>query len=164
MSILLVGLDREVALATTRRLVDQGDQVRVLANEGGADYETAGAHVARGDPTDDDLVERAAQGVRTLVVGALPPATLGSVLEGVRRAGVGRVVHCVQVGDDLPELSAASTIVLRVPRRRRVGRGLEPVRVAEAIDAADDLAGDPSLVADLSTTAGWAALRLKPPG
>lgn len=160
MSVLLVGLDPALARALISRLLSQGDQVRavVAPGEDAAPYE--GAHVAAGDPRDDDLVERAAQGARTIVLGAAVPRE--AALAGAARAGVERAVL---VGRGEEELPAAMSWVTLVTPRSRLGRRRGPgaAALAEAVDAADDLAGDPRLVADLGTPEGWRALRLEPP-
>ncbi len=166
MSVLLAGLDPVCGEAVARRLVAQGDQVRVIVSPAGDvyAYDAVGAHVARGDAGDDDLVERAAQGCRTMVLGELPAQSFASAIEGARRARVGRVVVCASTSPEgLP--ADLSWVVLLVPRRKLLGRRRPPgpAALAEAVDAADDLAGEPRLVADLSRRAGWEALRLAAP-
>lgn len=152
MSVLLTGLDAELAAAVTRRLTAQGDQVRVVAAAGVA---YTGAHVAAGEPGDDDLVERAAQGARTIVAGIEGRA---GALAGAARAGVDRAVL---IGGDADEVPSPMSWVLLVTKKR-LRRGPSPDRIAEAVDAADDMAGEPRLVADLTTDDGWRALRLDP--
>ena len=152
MSVLLAGLEPELVAAVTRRLAAEGDQVRVVAPAG----ETyPGAHVATGEPGDDDLVERAAQGARTIVAGADGRA---AALAGAARAGVDRAVLIDGDADEVPE--SMSWVLLVTKRRFR--RGVGTADVAEAVDAADDMAGEPRLVADLTTDEGWRALRLDP--
>ncbi|MDQ3982060.1 MAG: SDR family oxidoreductase [Actinomycetota bacterium] len=162
MSVLLVGLDPQVAAAVTRRLIAQGDQVRVIASPAGPAPE--GAYVATGDAGDDDLVERAAQGCRTIVIGTVSGAVRAAALTGAGRAGVGRAVLLGDLGADAP--ASMSWVALVTPGRGLLGRrrALDPDALAEAVDAADDLAGEPRLVADLATEEGWRALRLEPPG
>lgn len=152
MSVLLAGLDPELVAAVTRRLVAQGDQVRVVARSAAR---PPGAHVAIGDPGDDDLVERAAQGARTIVAGVEGRA---GALAGAARAGVDRAVL---LGGDPDGVPGSMSWVLLVTKRR-LRRSPAPEDVAEAVDAADDLAGEPRLVADLTTDEGWRALRLEP--
>lgn len=152
MSVLLTGLEPELVEAITRRLAAAGDQVRVVA-AAGQTYE--GAHVAAGDPGDDDLVERAAQGARTIVAG---PEGRAGALEGAARAGVDRAVL---LGGDAGDVPASMSWVLLVTKRR-LRRGVGVDDVAEAVDAADDMAGEPRLTADLTTEEGWKALRLDP--
>ena len=82
--------------------------------------------------------------MRTIVLGDAhgeDPATfLATALEGARWAA--QTIRMVVVG---------------VPGRRGT---IDPARVAEAIDAADDLAGNPRLELDLGTPDAWRALRL----
>lgn len=158
MSVLLAGLDPEVGAAVAARLLAAGDQVRTIAR-GEA---PAGVHVAAGDLSDEDLVERACQGVRTIVLGEAAGADAPTALAAAARAGVDRAV-LVEVAVEVPE--TMSWVALVVPRPRLLGRrkGVAAAAVAEAVDAADDLAGEPRLVADLGTDEGWRALRLEPP-
>lgn len=160
MSVLLAGLDPGVGAALTRRLLAQDDQVRVVLGPGEEATPYAGAHVAAGDTGDDDLVERAAQGARTIVLGEV--GDRAPALEGAARAGVERAVLMGGRGEDVP--GSMSWVVLVVPRSLLRRRSLPPDALAEAIDAADDLAGEPRLVVDLGTDEGWAALRLERPG
>jgi hypothetical protein len=161
-SVLLAGLGPELAAAVTRRLLGQGDQVRVIARPG--QQGPPGAHVATGDLSDEDLVERACQGVRTVVVGEAAAEDRASALAAAARAGVDRAVFVGAAPDcDVP--SGMTWVALVLPRARLLGRRKAPGAdaVAEAVDAADDLAGEPRLVADLGTDEGWRALRLDPP-
>jgi hypothetical protein len=160
-SVLLAGLDPALVVAVTRRLLAQGDQVRVVAQRGAPAYE--GAHVATGDAGDDDLVERAAQGSRTIVIGAVPNEVRAAALAGADRARVERAVLLEGGGADVP--ASMSWVVLVTSGRRLLvrRRAPAPAALAEAIDAADDLAGEPRLVVDLTTEEGWRALRLEPP-
>lgn len=161
MSVLLVGVEPDLARAVIARLLAQGDQVRAVVAPGQDPAPFEGAHLATGDPADDDLVERAAQGARTIVLGATAPAE--AALDGAARARVERAVFVGRApGDDLPEGMSWVALVTPRPRLGR-RRGPSPEALAEAVDAADDLAGEPRLVADLSTPEGWAALRLDPP-
>jgi len=172
-SILIVGLGDEVLNPLVRRLIAQGDEVRVMAGEQ-VDPDAArqlGAFIASGPNEDDpDLYERAAQNVRTVVVGPLArePAMFTAIVEGTGLAQVGRIVY---VHHAPPETFVAmiaearfERIVLRPPRPRSFGRRrLDPVAIAEAIDAADDLAGPAELDLDLAQDAAWRALKLDPP-
>ncbi|MDQ3953665.1 MAG: SDR family oxidoreductase [Actinomycetota bacterium] len=159
MSVLLAGLDAADAAALVRRLLEQGDQVRAIVAPGADPAPYEGAHVAAGDPGDDDLVERAAQGARTIVLGDFGAAVRTAALEGAARAGVERAVLLGEA-PDVP--LGMSWVALVTPRSRWRRRGPGPEDLAEAIDAADDLAGEPRLVADLGTEEGWRALRLEP--
>lgn len=162
MSVLLVGLAPEVTAALIDRLVGQDDEVRVVEpDERNAEqWRAAGAFVALGSP-DEDLVERAAQGVRTVIVGDDVTGDK-EVLHGAARARVERIVVFGHKID--PDTLEPDFVVLRPPRRRLLkGPELSPSDAARAIDAAEDLAGEPQLVLDLGTAAGWRALDLGPP-
>ena len=158
MSVLLVGVEPALARALIPRLLEEGDQVRavVAADEDAAAF--AGAHVATGDAGDDDLVERAAQGARTIVLGG-GAAVRAAALEGAARAGVDRAVL---IDGDAESVPGSMSWVLLVTRRR-IRRGPPIEAVAEAVDAADDMAGEPRLTADLTRSEGWAALGLTGP-
>ena len=170
MSVLLVGLPDDVADATIRRLVSQSDEVRVLTPDAwrGDPFRAAGAYVALGDPADDDLVERAAQNVRTLVLGdeGITPEALDALVTGASRAGVGRWIYCSDVPaqrivDRLRE-AGKDYVVLATGRRGLLKRSsVTPVRIGEAIDAADDLAGDVRLELDLNDPVAWKELRME---
>jgi hypothetical protein len=62
------------------------------------------------------------------------------------------------------DASAFDYVVLRAPRRSRWRRTptLTPADLADAVNAADDLAGDPRLDIDLASAEGWRALGLDP--
>ncbi|MDQ3916621.1 MAG: hypothetical protein M3323_15030 [Actinomycetota bacterium] len=161
MSVLLAGLDPGLVAALTRRLVAEGDQVRMIGPRGAGETPPE-AHVAAGELADEDLVERACQGVRTIVLGDGARSEAPAALAAAARVGVDRAVL---VGLPIPDLPASMSWIALVLPRRRLGLGtrLSPAAVAEAVDAADDLAGQPRLVADLGTDEGWRALRLEPP-
>ncbi len=169
MSVLIIGLEEELARTLTGRLVAQGDEVRVIATEGddAEALRSLGAHIARGPFLDADLVERAAQSVRTIVVGAVEAGMTNEILEGARAARVDRIVLCTpgpaaeQVG--LLRASPGEYVVLTYPRTRwpRRSRVVAPESVATAVDAADDLAGEPRLELDLNEASSWDALGLE---
>ena len=137
-----------------------------------------GAHVARGEAQDVDFIERAAQNVRTIVVlqeaGAELSELVAAAAHGGRLASAEmRLVVCL--GNEEPTVqeivqrSGLDYVLLRIGTSAArfmpfVGRkrGRVPALV-EAIDAADDLAGNPRLDLDLTTTEGWRALGLDPP-
>jgi hypothetical protein len=173
-SILLVGIRGEMGDALVSRLIAQDDEVRVIEGDEGsaARWRSLGAHVAAGHGDDADLIERAAQGVRTVVLLDDGVEIVRSVLEGASAARVGRLVLCcTRPGEDTLAVIARAGIdymVLRVPdaRRRPWGRrtpAIRPDLVAEAIDAADDLAGERKLDLDLGEAAAWQALGLRSP-
>ena len=171
MSLLIVEPTAGPGLEIARYLIEEGDEVRVVVTDH-ADrtaFEEIGAYVAVGDPGDDDLIERACQNVRTVILHDPPLKRLVPVLpdivRGARRAGVDRMILAaerpLQVADVFDK-DAMSYVVMTTR-----GRGLRtrrvPVRdLAEAISAADDLAGEPHLAVDLSTSEGWQDLRLSP--
>lgn len=170
MSVLLVGLDAGLARTLTRRLISQDDEVRVIATPGDeADaLRNLGAHVARGQRLDADLVERAAQNVRSIVIGDVEPETLFEILEGARLARVERVIVCSdnpqRSSVDLLRETSIQYVVLnyRKPGRFRRRSSHADGYVALAIDTADDLAGEPRLELDLSSPSAAEALGLDP--
>jgi hypothetical protein len=170
-SILLIRAGGRIGETLARRLRAEGDEVRVVE----AEQETAeawrrlGVKVAPGRDDDADLIERAAQDVRTAVVFDGESGRAGDVIEdvvvGIVAAGVERVILCAPRTDqklvDAVRTSGLDYVVLIVGgglfSRKRV-----PIEtVAEAIDAADDLAGSPHLELDLTRKESWAALGLK---
>lgn len=175
MSVLLTGLDDELTEIVAARLMAQEDEVRiVLGDEQGRDHwRSLGIHVAVGDLTDDDFVWRACMNVRTVVAGEGAPAgtpevrrTLAASLD---KTDVDRVVV---VGAGEPDelvagvrAAGVSHVVLRVRKRGILGlRGaVDADDLAVAIDAADDLAGEPRLYLDLWEPEAWRQLRLDPP-
>jgi TrkA-N domain len=170
MSVLLLAPSRAIGEAVIKTLRGQGDEVRVVE----ADPELAegwrglGAYVASGSPDDADLVERAAQSCRTLVffdVADKDVAVIESTLAAIAPTTVDRVVltstepasRCVE----LLRSQHLDYVFLRAPRKTLLRRfAPTPAAVAEAIDAADDLAGSPRLELDLSDPAGARALGL----
>ena len=148
----------EVEPAVARRLLQQGDEVRVVVVDAAEKpaWVAMGTHVAIGDPTDDDLIERAGQSARTLVLfdaHASDPATVTAATKAAAAADIERLILCA------PDLSAevlalvegsqASYVALTYGRRLSF-RGRAPVDVtAEAVDAADDMSGHPRLSVDL---------------
>ena len=170
MSVLLAGLPEQVEESLVTRLVAQEDEVRILgpASARSDRIRELGAHLALGNPADDDLVERAAQHVRTIVFG--PPASVegwAGLLKGGLRAGVGRWVHVAATPD--PEVvtslrsSEVDYAVLKTGSKGLLRtKSPAPADIAEAIDAADDLAGEVRLEVDLRDADGWRALRLEP--
>jgi hypothetical protein len=169
---LLVGLPEELATATIYRLIAQGDEVRYLAANAraGEFARKLGAFVAVGSPSDFDLTERATQNVRTVVFGeaASGAEEVEGLLFGGKNAGVGRWIYVAPVVD--PAITGAlrdsgKEFVTFATGRKTLLRGRAPSveKVAEAIDAADDLAGEPKLELDLRDTESWVALKLEGP-
>ena len=175
MSVLLIGLGETLTEAVATRLLEQGDEVRIVLPDVAERerWRASGLHVAVGDISDEDFAWRACMNVRTVVAGDQPPVhrevreILGEVL---KKAGVGRVV-VVGAGepDELvgalqadPELEH---VILRFRRKSLLGSrdAVSPEDLAVAVDAADDLAGTPRLDLDLTRTEAWAELRLEPP-
>jgi hypothetical protein len=145
-SILIVRPPVELGDVLIPRLIDQDDQVRVIETSAQeADHWRAlGAHIASAPDIDDDLIDRAAQNVRTIVL--FDPDVLEVTLEGAVTARVSRVILCCPTVSRQSmtslEKSGLEYVVVETGRWRK-----PPVRViAEAIDAADDLAGHPKLV------------------
>lgn len=168
MSILLVDPDETWGPAIARLLLQEGDEVRVLTPNP-ARWEGKGMYVAPGDPLDPDLVERACTNVRTVVLTStgrkVPLSLVDGVLSAAATAGTDRVVVCTPTTD--PELMRAleagglSYVVLVTGRRGFLSKvTVDPVSVAHAVSAADDLAGQPELTVDLTTEAGRKELRL----
>jgi uncharacterized protein YbjT (DUF2867 family) len=159
-SLLLIGIEGDAGEAIVRRLISQGDEVRVVEDDPDASkrWKSLGAYVARPDYDMTDLVERAAQNVRTIVIGedaGKERDQVQSILEGAGLAGVERLVMysgspVAAVVDAIRE-SRLQYLVLST-------RGVSAEDLAEAIDAADDIAGRPRLELDLTETASWVAL------
>ncbi len=171
MSVLIVTGGDPLAEIVARRLVDQGDEVRVLEEDPSTRdrWRAVGVHVAVGDPADEDLVERAAQNVRTVVLlgAALTTTVVEAVIEGAGRAGADRLIACGAVVEEplrrLIRSSRLDHVILATGRAGLLRRSAAPALVAEAIDAADDLAGAPRLELDLTQRAAVRALGLAGP-
>lgn len=166
MSVLLVRPPKQIGSAVIDLLTSQGDVVRVIAADApsAAQWKELGAYVARGSEADADLVERAAQDVRTIVVFEDAQASIEAVLEGAELAGVGRVVVCIP---EPPEhllarvrASRMEYVVLKLGTRRLRGRQRRLTATAEAIDAADDLEGHPRIEVDLNDAVSRRSLGL----
>jgi uncharacterized protein YbjT (DUF2867 family) len=180
-SVLLVGVRGELGGAVAARLIAEGDEVRVVEDRPAAaeEWVRLGAHVAHGSGADPDLIERAAQGVRTVVVGedesVAATEVVDAVLEGARigsRSDIRLVVLTTASSGEGPAAAVVSSgldhVIVRIPTRTRFFRTTRTALAAEAlaavIDAADDLAGNPREELDLSNEAAWNRLRLEPPG
>ena len=169
MSILLIGDPGSVGEVLVRRLIAQGDEVRAIATDPRAgDLAGFGVHIARGPDLDADLVERAAQNVRTIVSFDPGDDVMEPIVEGARAARVERVVVCAKAipsttGERL-RASDLDYVLLQAPRRTGFRKTFSDEAIAEAIDAADDIAGPVRAELDLSEGEAWARLKLDPPG
>ena len=175
MSVLLVGLPARVARRLVDHLVAQGDEVRIVEQDQRAaeEWKARGAHPARGAATDADLIERAAQGVRTVIVGdargaggpaVVNAAVAGAKLAAARGEGVRLVLLAAHPPRDAVEAvrasgmdyvvlwTTASSQLWPPSARRRLDD------VVAALDAADDLSGNPRLELDLRDTGSWRVL------
>jgi uncharacterized protein YbjT (DUF2867 family) len=160
--VLVVGVGDELGRALVARLVVEGDEVRVIEDRPDAvdGWKRLGAHVAPGSPDDPDLVERAAQDARTIVVGDGDEAIVSAAIEGARLAGGGgiRIVVVATMGPtEHVRASGGELIVLRT------SASIAATDVAAAVDAADDVEEVPSDELDLTGPTAWRALRLDPP-
>ena len=168
MSILLIGDPGSLGEVLVRRLISQDDEVRAIATEAsGDDLAGFGVHIARGEDLDADLVERAAQNVRTIISFEPSAEVIDQVVEGARAARVERIVLCAAtipepVRDRLRS-SDLDYVVLESPRKGLFRKGVADDALAEAIDAADDMSGRLRLELDLNESASWALLNLVPP-
>lgn len=171
---MLVGLPPDVVRGVVDELVAQGDEVRVIEQDArrAAEWKARGAHPAQGAASDPDLIERAAQGVRTVVIGAAGRAVVEAAVTASRLAGArSQGVRLILVGPDprpdaveAVRTSGMDYVVLRTgtQSRRRPRRARVPARsVVSALDAADDLAGNPRLELDLRDPEARRALGLE---
>lgn len=161
MPVLLVAPPAGLGDAVVRRLIDHGDDVRVVEPERAeaGRWRALGAHVAAGPP-DADLIERAAHQARTIVL--FDPALVPVAAAAAGSAGVDRLVVVTRTlkGATRAALEGAGLDFVALV----AGGPLRPVaagEVAAAIDAADDIAGAPRLVVDLRARAGWAQLGIE---
>ncbi len=170
MSILLIRASGPIGGTLARRLTAEGDEVRVVApaEEPADAWQELGVKVAPGRDDDADLIERAAQGVRTVVVidgeSGRAREVIDEVVEGVRAAGVERLILCTRGPDeallDAVRSSGLDYVVLQIGAGLLSRKRISIEDVAEAIDAADDLAGSPRLELDLTKSESRAALGL----
>jgi len=176
MSILLINPPEEIGTALVTRLLDQDDDVRVVADDLNAAqrWKGLGAHVARGEAQDPDLIERAAQNVRTIVVLEEPSTEVAAAVAGggqLASPDMRLVLWLKQPRPPAEEIvreSGLDYVFLRgTPAAGRMvssSRKRAAVEaLVEAIDAADDLSGNPRLDLDLATRTAWSDLGLEPP-
>jgi hypothetical protein len=159
-SVLLVTPPASIGSAVIERLLAQGDEVRVVGDGiGSQEWRRLGAHVATGDP-DADLIERAGQGARTVVVFDEP---YPEVIEAARAARIERLVSVTQrlTPQAKSELDASGLSYVLLLWRKRTLRQISSKDIAEAVDAADDLAGDVKLELDLTDPNAWGALGIE---
>jgi hypothetical protein len=176
MSVLLVRANGRLGELLVERLLAQGDEVRVIEPNAAIvpEWRALGALVARGDDTDADLIERAAQNVRTAVVldgaAGAEHEFIEALIEGLRAAQVERIVMVAhRLDDEVSDSVAASGldhVLMHLPKPKGLlvrKEKVSPERLAEAIDAADDLAGNPKMRLDLADPSSWTALGLDAP-
>jgi hypothetical protein len=171
-SILVVEPDETNGPAIVELLVAEGDEVGVIVADAAAGdrWKSLGAHVAVGEAEDPDLIERAAQHARSIVLFDAAAAVVGAVIEGARMASVSpaRIVYCSTAPGEIEPIlrtSGLEYVILSIPieragLRRRPRQALNARLVAKAVSAADDLAGNVRLIVDLQTAQGVAALGL----
>ena len=174
MSVLLIGLDEDSGPALIRRLLDEGDIVGVVEEDRSRAelWRKGGAHVATGSSSDPDLIERAAQHARSIVVFVHEPTVAETRVAAVLEAGrlapeTPRIIVVGTPPDQVAEMlrgSAFDYVVLQMGRGRRrflrKGPRVAAEDLAAAVSAADDLAGTPRLDVDLTSAAAWTELGL----
>jgi hypothetical protein len=168
LSVLLIGVAGDLPATVADRLIAQGDEVRTIATDPKLeDLASHGVRIARGPYLDADLVERSAQNVRTIVLFDADDEVMDAVIEGANAARVERVVLCSgAIPDPVRERLRASGleyVVLQVPRKGRFRKGVPDEALAEAVDAADDMAGKLRLELDLNESDAWQTLKLEVP-
>jgi uncharacterized protein YbjT (DUF2867 family) len=167
MTVVVLGASGEVGVAVVNRLLEAGDEVGVIepSPQRAEVWRRAGAHVARGSTRDADLIERASQNARTIVVLDADQEVLAAALEGARLAGVDRIVATAVSGtpEQMALLRSSGLDYVMLKTGRRLLGAFTPADVGRAVDAADDLPGRPRLNLSLKTTEAWRKLRLEPP-
>jgi nucleoside-diphosphate-sugar epimerase len=172
MSVLLIGISGSSGKAIVTRLIAQGDEVRVVEDDSAAaeQWRSLGAHVARRIDDMPDLIERAAQNVRTVVIGEAVAHDADEVRAIVDGAAAARVERIVLYGSGASHDALEAVrefpfqhVVLSTGRRRLLGSRLGDESLAAAVDAADDIAGEPRLELDLGDPESWPELGLTPP-
>lgn len=168
MSVLLIGPGGTLGDLVAERMISQGDEVRAIATDPTLEeLASRGVRIARGRELDADLVERAAQNVRTIVLFDITRSVVEDVVEGARAARVDRLVLCsVTVPEPVREVlrgCGLEYVILQRPRKGRFRKGVPDEALAEAVDAADDMAGSLRLELDLNEADAWTALKLEVP-
>lgn len=164
MSVLLIAPPEQLAGPIIERLIAQGDEVRVVVEDGEAEeWRRLGAHVALGPP-DVDLLDRAGQSSRTITLFDPPDELTTQAIEAAKAARIERVVAVLsRPNPHVTALLAGSglTYVVLIAGRKGLRRASSATEIAEAVDAADDLAGDVKLELDLAEAGGWHALGIE---
>ena len=168
MSVLLVGAAGDLPATVAEHLISQGDEVRTIATEPELEsLASLGVRIARGPYLDADLVERSAQNVRTIVLFGADDDVLEAVIEGAEAARVERIVLCSgSIAEPVRERLRScglEYVVLQVPRKGRFRKTVPDEALAEAVDAADDMAGPLRLELDLNENDAWQTLKLEVP-
>lgn len=158
MSVVLIGPSGSLGRAVFERMRGQGDDIRVVEGDPVAaeEWKRGGAFVAQAREWDADLIERASYEARTIVVFPRDddPKFFDELVIGAGAAAVDRIILLTQraaVPEQLEEIRT-DHVVIAMGKRSRLRRStlVDDDRVAEAIDAADDLAGHPRLLVDLT--------------
>lgn len=159
MSVVLIGPSGSLGRAVLSRLMDQGDDIRVIEDDPAAaqDWKAMGAHVALAREWDADLIERACFGARTMVIFERKnndDELLSEALRAREPTGVDRLILVRPKPTTPAALARADTdhVVLGtggggiLKRKSSASDDL----VADAVNAADDIEGHPRLVVDLT--------------
>jgi hypothetical protein len=153
------------------RLAGQGDEIRVIDDDPAAAdaWKRRGGFAALASEWDADLIERAAYGARTIVVFPATGRDTGRLLEAVvEAAGPAQLDRIILIGNDdgarhVLESNDIDHVVLAPGKASLLRRSprIEDARIAEAVDAADDLPGSPRLFLDLTRADSWELLGLE---
>ncbi len=170
MSILIVGGGIPLTTALIEVLLERGDEVRVVEDDPEliTRWRSRGARPARGAVDDVDLITRAAEGARSLVL-CDEFFSLATVPEiETYLSSDTRLIFVLEHSDPAVRLPSARqhVILRRLATRSRWGgrRGLGYDAIARLVDAADDIVGEPSLDLDMRDAASWLRLGLDPSG
>jgi uncharacterized protein YbjT (DUF2867 family) len=163
-----VANDSALTRAVVTRLREQDDEVRAIhaGPVTASKLEALGVHIARGPYLDADLIERAGQNCRTVVVIEPEADVLDEVVTGMVAARIPRLVAAAR---SLPSATVERAteaglefVALKTAPRGLLRRSTTDEDLAEAIDAADDIAGNPRLQLDLAQEDAWNELGLAP--